>query len=79
MAPDHARSRIGDGAARQHRRNWTLFEPYAFDGVPAGSMDADRWQTTIEYTAVTHGLSIVPGERFYRPELLTPALSPVAG
>jgi len=73
------RRQYPDVSAEHIRRNWTLFEPYAFDGVPAGSMDADRWQTTIEYTAVTHGLSIVPGERFYRPELLTPALSPVAG
>ncbi|MEJ7893396.1 MAG: ABC transporter substrate-binding protein [Solirubrobacteraceae bacterium] len=56
------------------RNNWALFEPYAFDGAP-GSMDANRWEATIEYTAVTHGLSVVAGERFYRPELLTPALS----
>ncbi len=59
-------------------RNWALHEPYVFDRVPAGSMDAGRWRTTIEYTAATHGLSIVDGERFYRPELLTPALAHAA-
>ena len=33
-------------------------------------MDADRWEATIAYTAATHGLSQIAGERFYRPELL---------
>lgn len=56
------------------RANWALFEPYAFDGVPPGSMDAERWQATIGYTASTHGLPIFPAESLYRPELLTPAL-----
>lgn len=56
------------------RANWALFEPYAFDGVPPGSMDAERWQATIGYTASTHGLPILPAESLYRPELLTPAL-----
>lgn len=56
------------------RANWALFEPYAFDGVPPGSMDAERWQATIGYTASTHGLPSFPAESLYRPELLTPAL-----
>ncbi len=56
------------------RANWALFEPYAFDRVPAGSMDAERWQETIEYTAATHGFSACPADTVYRPELLTPAL-----
>jgi len=55
------------------RANWALFEQYAFDSVPAGSMDSEKWQATIEYTAATHGLSAFAGERLYRPELLAPA------
>jgi len=55
--------------------NWSLFEPYAFDRVQAGSMNADRWRTTIEHTALTHGLSVVPEERFYRPELVASGLT----
>ncbi len=58
--------------------NWSLFEPYAFDRVPAGSMNADRWRTTIEHTALTHGLSVVPEERFYRPELVVSGLTHAA-
>ena len=57
--------------------NWALFEPYAWDRVPPGSMDADRWQTTIDYTARTHRLSPVAGERFYRPELVSEQLAGV--
>ncbi|HEV2060341.1 MAG TPA: ABC transporter substrate-binding protein [Solirubrobacteraceae bacterium] len=56
------------------RRNWALFEPYAWDRVSPGSMDAARWRTTIHYTAATHRLSIVPGQRFYRPELVSEQL-----
>ncbi len=56
------------------RANWSLFEPYAFDGVPPGSMSSERWQATIGYTASTHGLPIFPAESLYRPELLSPAL-----
>ena len=59
-------------------RNWAMFEHYAFDDVAPGSMDAARWQATIAYTASTHGLPTVAGERFYRPELLSPALSALA-
>jgi len=51
------------------RANWALFEQYAFDSTP-GSMDADKWQATIEYTATTHGLSELSGDCLYRPELL---------
>ena len=60
------------------RRNWAMHEPYAFAGVPAGSMDADRWRATIVHTARTHGLSEFSDEQIYRPELLTPALAQAA-
>jgi len=72
------RRRYPDITEEHIRKNWALFEPYAFDRVAAGSMDADRWRATIAYTAATHGLSVIAGERFYRPELLAPALAQVA-
>ncbi len=68
------RRRFPDISDEHIRRNWALFEPNAFDGVPPGSMDAERWQETIGYTAATHGLSVFPAETLYRPELLSPAL-----
>jgi len=56
--------------------SWSLFEPYAFDRVPPGTMDADRWEATISYTAKTHGLSVFPGDQVYRQEFLTPPREP---
>ncbi len=61
------------------RANWDLYAPYAFDGVPPGDMDADRWRDTIAYAAETHGLPAIPAEHVYRPELLAPALEPSLG
>ena len=52
---------------------WSVFEPYAFDHLQPLSMDAERWQTTIDYTSATHGLPRVPAEQVYRQELLEPA------
>ncbi|MEJ7790324.1 MAG: ABC transporter substrate-binding protein, partial [Thermoleophilaceae bacterium] len=54
--------------------NWALYEPYAFDGGAPGAMHAARWETTIEHTAATHGLSPFAAEQVYRPELLAPAV-----
>ncbi len=62
------------GVSEQHlRTGWSQFEPYAFAGPAPLSMDAERWQRTIDYTAATHGLANIPAERVYRPELLAPA------
>ena len=52
---------------------WSVFEPYAFGRPEPLSMDAERWQTTIDYTAATHGLPTFPAQRVYRQELLSPA------
>jgi hypothetical protein len=60
--------------AQHVRDNWALFEPYAFDGGAPGAMNAERWETTIEHTAATHGLSAFSPELVYRPELLAGAV-----
>jgi len=67
------RRRFPDISEQHVRDNWALFEPNAFDGGAPGAMHADRWQTTIEHTAATHGLSAFPAEQVLRPELLVPA------
>lgn len=67
------RRRFPDISEQHVRDSWSLFEPYAFDGGARGAMYADRWETTIEHTAATHGLSALAPERVYRPELLAPA------
>jgi len=68
------RRRFPDISERHVRDSWSLFEPYAFHGGAPGAMHADRWETTIEHTAATHGLSPLAPERVYRPELLAPAI-----
>jgi len=60
------------------RANWALYEPYAFDGVPPGDMNAERWHDTIAYAARTHGLPVLPEEHFYRPDFLAATLEQVA-
>ncbi len=70
------RRRFPDISEQHVRDSWSLFEPYAFDGGAPGAMHADRWETTIEHTAATHGLSPLAPERVYRPELLAPAAAP---
>ncbi len=58
----------------EHARiSWALYEPYAFDGVAPGSMEADRWRDTIAHTTRTHALATLPEEQIYRPELLAVA------
>ncbi len=65
------RRRFPDVSEEHARVNWALYAPNAFDGgSPPGTMHAERWQDTLVYTAKTHGLTALPGERVYRPELL---------
>ncbi len=78
LGVDGFRRQYPDVSEAHIHSNWALFEPYAFDGVAPGSMDAGRWRETIAYTASTHGLSTIAGERFYRPELLISALAALA-
>lgn len=68
------RRRFPDVSEEHIRTNWFVFERYAFGDAAPGSMDASRWEATIEYTAAAHGLSVPAGDRVYRPELLAPAM-----
>jgi len=66
------------GISEDHlRTGWSVLEPYAFDAPTPGAMDAERWTATIDYTTATHGLSVLPAERLYRPELLAPTREPL--
>lgn len=58
------------------RAGWSVLEPYVFDGPRPGSMDVERWQATIDYTAAAHNLSAFPAERIYRPELMASTMEP---
>ena len=49
---------------------WELGEPTIFTEDPIGSMDADRWATTIGFVARAHNLPAPAPETVYRPERL---------
>ncbi len=49
---------------------WELAEASIFTEDPIGSMDADRWATTIDFVARAHHLPAPPPESVYRPERL---------
>ncbi len=46
---------------------WSLVVPNIFTDAPTGSMDADRWASTIEFVSAAHGLAPVSPESVYRP------------
>lgn len=49
---------------------WTLLEPFVFDPHrPAGSMDAARWDETLDHVAFVHGIRTRPAA-VYRTALL---------
>lgn len=53
--------------------NWELYEPYAFDGVTPGSMNADRARATVSYVSRAHDLPSLPAEQIFRPDFFEPA------
>jgi ABC-type nitrate/sulfonate/bicarbonate transport system substrate-binding protein len=57
-------------SAQEVRTGWELYEPYAFDGVRPGSMNADRWRDTIRHISQTHDLPGLDEEQLVRPEAL---------
>lgn len=60
------------------RHSWSIFERYADAGPGLGDMDAERWQTTIDYTTAVHGLRPVAPETVYSAELLAEPTAPLA-
>lgn len=73
LGVDAVRSRL-PGLSEDHlHKGWSVFEPCAFSGPGPLSMDPERWERTIEYTAAAHDLPGLPADQVYRPELLAPA------
>jgi len=49
---------------------WELGEQNIFTGDPVGSMDLDRWATTIDFVTRAHDLPVPRPDTVYRPERL---------
>jgi ABC-type nitrate/sulfonate/bicarbonate transport system substrate-binding protein len=54
---------------------WALGEPNIFTDVPVGSMEADRWAATIDFTARAHRWPAPLPETVYRPERVGAAVT----
>lgn len=70
---DALRGRYPDVDPDEALEGWRLAEPAIFTGVPVGTMQADRWQATVDHYAAGHGLSALDPVTIYRPALATDA------
>jgi hypothetical protein len=53
-----------------------MLQEFVFTDTPTGSMDADRWRTTLEFLCQARGFAMPAPESVYRPQFL---LDPVRG
>ena len=62
--------RYGDDRTDDAPEGWRMLEEFVFTDVPTGSMDAGRWQTTLEFLSHSRGLPVPEPESVYRPQFL---------
>ena len=79
-APESGLAEMADryGEERSHDapEGWRLLEQFVFTEVPTGSMDAERWRTTLQFLCAARGLPVPDPESVYRPRFLgAPAYS----
>jgi hypothetical protein len=68
--------RYGDDRTDDAPEGWRLLEQFVFTDRPTGSMDAERWKTTLDFLCAGRGLERPVSESVYRPQLLgAPAYS----
>ena len=61
-------ARYGDDRTEDAPEGWALLEPYVFTGDPVGTMDGDRWATTLDFLCRIRGLPRPADESVYRPQ-----------
>jgi hypothetical protein len=52
---------------------WSLAQPAIFTGVPVGTMEPQRWRTTLAHYAAGHGLHVPDPVAVFRAEFATEA------
>jgi len=62
--------RYGDDRTDDAPEGWRMLQEFVFTDRPTGSMDADRWRTTLEFLCAARGLAVPAFESVYRPEFL---------
>lgn len=60
-------ARYGDDRTEDAPEGWELLEPYVFTGDAVGSMDEDRWATTLDFLCRIRGLPRPVAASVYRP------------
>lgn len=68
--------RYGDDRTDDAPEGWRMLQEFVFTDVPTGSMDADRWRTTLEFLCRARALPVPAPESVYRPQFLS---TPVHG
>lgn len=63
-------SRYPDVDPEDALEGWKAVEPYIFTAAPPGSMERERWATTLTFVETTYGLPHPAAETVYRPELV---------
>lgn len=67
---DQMADRYGDDRTDDAPEGWRRLEEFVFTGVPVGSMDADRWRSTLDFLCHARGLEVPAPESVYRPQFL---------
>ncbi len=62
--------RYGDDRTDDAPEGWRMLEQFVFTEEATGSMDADRWRTTLEFLCGARGLPVPAPESVYRPQFL---------
>lgn len=68
--------RYGDDRTDDAPEGWRMLQEFVFTDVPTGSMDADRWRTTLEFLCRARGFDVPAPESVYRPHFVA---APVHG
>ncbi len=62
--------RYGDDRTDDAPEGWRMLEQFVFTDPPTGSMDADRWRTTLDFLCAARGCPVPAGEPVCRPQFL---------
>jgi hypothetical protein len=62
--------RYGDDRTDDAPEGWRMLEQFVFTDRPTGSMDADRWRTTLDFLCAARGFPVPAGESVYRSQFV---------
>ena len=63
--------RYGDDRTDDAPEGWRMLQEFVFTDVPVGSMDAQKWQTTLDFLCQARGIEAPAPASVYRPQFVT--------